>query len=616
MTDIIKLLPDSVANQIAAGEVVQRPASVVKELLENSVDAGATDIHLIIKHAGSTLVQVIDNGCGMSETDARMCFERHATSKIASSADLFSITTLGFRGEAMASIAAVSQVELRTRIASAELGTELLIEASHVKSQNPVSIPKGSSISVKNLFYNVPARRKFLKSSSVELRHIIDEFIRIALANNNIGMILTVDGKIIYQLFKSNSIQRIIAVLGKEFNERLLPVETSSNYVTIHGFVSRPEFARKNRNNQFFFVNNRFIKSPFLNHSIEKTYKDLLPESVYPAYCIFFQMAPEELDINIHPTKTEVKFTNEQMMYAYLSAAVKKSLGQFNITPSINFDDNPGFDIIPGQHRPAPPPVIRVNPNYNPFEKTDQQSSFKEISKNETNTVDYMDKLFGKPEELDALKQLKRETLPPIQHVISPNWDDLDENNNAILVYLQVGIHYIVTNVKSGLMMIHRQRALERIFFERILKKNHTDNNACQRLVFPKTVELSMSDKLKLNEMLPQLIDLGYDLAEFGQNTFIVHGIPASLAADTDLNELIHEIIDEDILNKDVVADNENKIALITAKKMAAQCTKKINDDEINSLVNELFATSLPNVAPDGTLIIKILTFEDIKQLF
>jgi len=616
MSDIIKLLPDSVANQIAAGEVVQRPASVVKELMENAVDAGASDIQLIVKDSGSTLIQVIDNGSGMSETDARMCFERHATSKIATASDLFSIRTLGFRGEAMASIAAVAQVEMRTKKANTELGTELLIEGSRVKNQFPCSSATGTSVAVKNLFFNVPARRKFLKSPSVELSHIVNEFIHIAMVNPHISTTLTSDGKIIYQLHKSTLKQRIVGILGKEFNEQLLPVETISNYVKITGFAGRPETARKNRNNQYFFVNNRFIKSPFLNHAVEKSYKELLPDSSYPAYCIFFEMDPANIDINIHPTKTEVKFTDEQMIYAFLTASVKKSLGQFNITPSLDFEDNPGINIIPGQHRPAAPPNIRINPDYNPFEQKNESGELrKEIAKNEPIPLQYLDKLFGTEAERNALKQLEYETFAPVQHVISPNWDD-DECSDSKSEYLQIGTKYIATNVKSGIMLIDLQRAFERIFFERNLKKSEQNDTSCQRLMFPKTIELNPKEMLKMKGLELSLKIHGFDLADFGQNTYIIHGIPAALPLNIDINSMIHELMDDDIHNKEISTDETTRIALFLARKTATQNTKKLTNEEINSLINELFASTVPNSTPEGLPIIKTLSFSELDKFF
>jgi len=616
MSDIIKLLPDFVVNQIAAGEVVQRPASVVKELLENAVDAGALDIQLIVKDSGLTLIQVIDNGCGMSETDARMCFERHATSKIATASDLFSIRTLGFRGEAMASIAAVAQVEIRTKKANTELGTELLIEGSRIISQLPCSSSAGTSVAVKNLFFNIPARRKFLKSPSVELRHIVDEFIRVAMVNCHIGMTLTSDGKIIYQLHKSILKQRIVGILGKEFNERLLPVETVSNYVKITGFAGRPENAKKNRNNQYFFVNSRFIKSPFLNHAVEKSYKELLPDSSYPAYCIFFEMDPENIDINIHPTKTEVKFTDEQMIYAFLTASVKKALGQFNITPSLDFEDNPGFNIIPGQHRPAAPPTIHINPDYNPFEQENKSGGLrKEVAKNEPMPPEYLNKLFGTASERNALKQLEYEVFAPVQQVISPNWDE-EESSKSRFDYLQIGIKYIATNVKSGIMLIDRQRAFERIFFERNMKKSEQSDTSCQRLMFPKTIELNPKEMLKMKELEPTLKLHGFDLADFGQNTLIAHGIPAVLPLDIDVKEMIHELLDDNTHTKDIETDKKTRIALFLARKTATQNAKKLTNEEINILVDELFTTSVPDVTPNGLPIIKTISFAELDKFF
>ncbi|MDR0363529.1 MAG: DNA mismatch repair endonuclease MutL [Bacteroidales bacterium] len=616
MSDIIKLLPDSVANQIAAGEVVQRPASVVKELLENSVDARATDIQLILKEAGSTLIQVIDNGGGMTESDARMSFERHATSKIAKADDLFSIKTLGFRGEALASIAAVAQVEMRTRTEKFELGTEIIIEASRVKSQSPCSTTVGTSIAVKNLFFNVPARRKFLKSYHTELHHAIDEFVRIALVNNDITFSLISDGKTLYHLHKSNLKQRIVGILGKEYNERLLPVEAKTDYVSISGFIGKPEYSKKSRGEQFFFVNRRFIRSPFLHHSVEKAYKELLPENSYPAYCIFFEIAPEDIDINIHPTKTEIKFTNEQMVYAFLSATVKKSLGQFNITPSIDFDDNPGINIIPGKHTPASPPSIRINPDYDPFAIKTSGGLKKEPTKEDLNDPDYLDKLFGTPENVSALIRLENENYAPVQQVITPNWEDDDSEEIPQSGFLQIGTEYIVTNVKSGMMLIRQQRAFERILFERNLKKRETKDCSCQRLMFPKTIELNPVETVKMNALLPEMKEMGFDVADFGQNTFIIHGIPAALSPDIDPEKMIHELIEtEDIGIKNVENNNGHRVALFLARFVAAKKKGKMTEEAINNLINELFATSMPTMTPDGSLIIKILSIEELSKL-
>lgn len=617
MSDIIKLLPDSVANQIAAGEVVQRPASVVKELLENAVDAGATEIQLILKDAGSTLIQVIDNGGGMTESDARMSFERHATSKITKADDLYSIRTLGFRGEALASIAAVAQVEMRTRAKDFELGTELIVEASRVKSQSPCSAPVGTSVAVKNLFFNVPARRKFLKTYHTELRHAMDEFIRVALVNNNITFSFISDGKTLYHLHKSNLKQRIVGVLGKEYNERLLPIDAKTEYVSISGFVGKPEFSKKSKGEQFFFVNNRFIRSPFLHHSVEKAYKELLPENSYPAYCIFFEIAPEDIDINIHPTKTEIKFTNEQMVYAFLSATVKRSLGQFSITPSLDFDDNPGISIIPGRHQtPTAPPTIRVNPDYNPFDVRTTGGLKREPAKEELDDPDYMDKLFGKPEEASALTKLETEAYAPIGQVIAPNWEEDSHDDAPQSGFLQIGVQYIVTNVKSGMMLIHQQRAFERIFFERYLKKNETKDCSCQRLMFPKTIELNPAEIVKMNEILPEMKLSGFDVADFGQHTFIIHGIPASLPPDSDPEKIVRDLIEtEDIGIKNAEHNGCQRVALFLARLVAAKKRTKMTEEAINNLVNELFATSMPTTAPDGSAIIKILPIEELDKL-
>jgi DNA mismatch repair protein MutL len=385
--------------------------------------------------------------------------------------------------------------------------------------------------------------------------------------------------------------------------------------VNITGFVGKPEKARKNQSNRFFFVNNRFIKSPFLNHAVEKSYKELLPESSFPAYCIFFEMAPENIDINIHPTKTEVKFTDQQMIYAFLTASVKKSLGQFNITPSFDFEDNPGFNIIPGRHRPAAPPTIQINPNYNPFEsKSTSGGLHKETSNNEPMPPEYLEKLFGTDAERSALKQLEYETFTPVQHVISPNWDEDEETPNPS-EYLQIGTKYIATNVKSGIMLIDRQRAFERIFFERNMKKSETTNtSSCQRLMFPKTIELNPKEMLKMKELLPVLQAQGFDLADFGQNTFIIHGIPAVLPLDIDVNSIFQELMDDETHSKDVATDEKTKVALFIARNMAARRTGKMSYEEINSLVNELFTTSVPDATPEGLPIIKTISFAELEK--
>lgn len=613
MSDIIKLLPDSVANQIAAGEVVQRPASVVKELLENSIDAGSTEIHLLIKDAGRTLIQTIDNGCGMSETDARMCFERHATSKINKAEDLFSIHTLGFRGEAMASIAAVSQVELRTKRAQDELATELLIEGSMMKSQQPCSASTGTSIAVKNLFFNVPARRKFLKSENVELRHIIDEFTRVAMVNPKIKMDLTHNGKQVFVLPKSTLKERIVNLLGNSLSTRLLPVDTETEYVGISGYIGKPEFAKKNRGEQFFFVNNRFIRSVYLHHAIENACQQLLPENSIPSYFIFFEMNPEDIDINIHPTKTEIKFTNEQMVYQFLMAAVKRSIGQYNTTPSLDFDDTLSIDLMPTRKtEPVAAPSIKINPNYNPFESTFGKPARREALQSDKDDPEYLDKLFGKPDELSVFEQVEKEVFPNIsEEILYP-----DEQESLRRDSVQTGNRFIITTYQSDILLIDFQRAYERIYFERNVQKIQNQKGECQKLLFPKTMDVTPAEKTIVKELLPELKKIGFEICEFGTNTFIFHGIPSGFPQDFDVEDAIREMIekfDKGITNNTLKF--QDSIALTIARKMASQQKKFLTHQEINQILEDLFATSAPNVTPSGKLVFKIFTFDDLDKL-
>lgn len=613
MSDIVKLLPDSVANQIAAGEVVQRPASVVKELLENAVDAGATEIYLLVKDAGKTLIQVIDNGCGMSETDARMCFERHATSKISKASDLFSIRTLGFRGEAMASIAAVAQVELRTKREQDELATELILEASSVKSQQPCSSPVGTSISVKNLFFNVPARRKFLKSENVELRHIIDEFTRVAMIHPKIRMDMTHNGRQVFSLPKTTLKERIVNLLGNNLSLRLLPIDTETEYVSISGYIVKPEFAKKNRGEQFFFVNHRFIRSPFLHHAVEKACQQLLPENGIPGYFIFFELDPQDIDINIHPTKTEIKFTEEQMVYQFLMAAVKRSIGQFNDTPSIEFDNPIAINLIPTRNTPpSAAPAIKTNPNYNPFDTTFDKHIRRETLTADKKEPDYSDKLFGKNEETSVFDQIKQEVFPNISEEIAFQ-DDSDTSFSGVI---KIGHQFMVTAYQSDLLLVDVQRALERIFFERNLQKLKHQNNECQKLLFPKTLDFDLSEQLAIKELLPELKKIGFDIASFGARTLIIHGVPSGFPSDFDAEEAIREMIaDFDTGTANNILKFQDSIALTLARKMAAQQKTKQPQQAMKQLLEELFTTSAPNVTPNGKPIFKMFAFDDLDQL-
>ncbi|MGZ5283267.1 MAG: DNA mismatch repair endonuclease MutL, partial [Bacteroidia bacterium] len=506
MTDIIKLLPDNIANQIAAGEVVQRPASVVKELLENSVDAGSQNIKLFVKNGGKTLIQVIDDGCGMSETDARMCFERHATSKIQQLNDLYEIYTLGFRGEAMASIAAVAQVELKTKRRTEDVGTHIHIENSEVISQEPCACPEGSSIAVKNLFYNVPARRNFLKSNPVELRHIVDEFLRVALANPEISFSFTNENEEVYHLKGGNLKQRIIGIWGKKYEEALVPIEETTDILTIRGFIGKPDWARKTRGEQFFFANNRFIKNNYLNHALQSAYEGLLPADAFPFYTIFLQLPPSKIDINVHPTKTEIKFENEKAIYAILQSAVRKSLSQYHIAPTLNFDEEMSIRT-PEREMPRQNPYTQQNqnswiptsqPGYNPDRNTSQNQRQNVYMPAQKNASGYQNsnpfqQQKAKPEEWEELyKVLSMATPEEEPHAETETLIEGEET--AQKPVLQLNQKYIVSSIRSGLMIVHQQLAHERVLYEKYLHVLAEAKSYSQRLLFPEVLNLHGSD--------------------------------------------------------------------------------------------------------------------------
>jgi len=503
MPDIIQLLPDSVANQIAAGEVVQRPASAVKELIENSIDAGADKIQLIVKDAGKSLIQVIDNGAGMSVTDARMCFERHATSKIRKAEDLFAIRTMGFRGEAMASIAAIAQVELKTRRHEDELGTCITIEGSEVLSQEACSANTGTSISIKNLFYNTPARRNFLKSNSVEMRYIIDELQRVALAHPEIFFTLHHNGQEVYHLPGTTLKQRIIHLFGNNYNERLVPVEEDTNVINLRGFVGKPEYAKRTRGEQFFFVNNRFIKDAYLNHAVLMAFKELLPEDTFPLYVLFIDIDPSKIDINVHPTKTEIKYQDEQTIYAIIRSAVKRSLGRYNITPSLDFDQENSIEhlVTPIPIEEIVPPTISFNPNYNPFNNDRQVEQDAPVYRSSS---DYRSSPI--PSNWDTLYEITKKDVNIQQQVYEEKSIAVDEqelNKPSERQLFQLQNRFILSQIKSGFMLINQQAAHERILYERFLQQLQNHSGVSQQSLFPESVTLNSSDFELLKELLP-----------------------------------------------------------------------------------------------------------------
>jgi len=481
MSDIIQLLPDNVANQIAAGEVVQRPASAVKELLENAIDAGANKIQLILKDAGKALIQVIDNGCGMTANDAKMCFERHATSKVRKAEDLFAIRTMGFRGEAMASIAAIAQVEMKTRRHEDELGVLISIEGSVILREEPVATTEGTSISIKNLFFNTPARRNFLKSNPAEMRHIIDEFQRVALAHPAIAFSLHHDKSEIYRLPASSLKQRIVHLLGNNYNERLIPVEEETSIINLKGFIGKPEFAKKTRGEQFFFVNNRFIKDAYLNHAVNRAYEELLPEENFPLYVLFIEIDPANIDVNVHPTKTEIKYLDEKSIYAILHSAVKRSLGRFNISPTIDFDQETGFSsmITPMAPEEIVPPSITFNPDFNPFAAEKpvlRENAYTNFSKNYYNGLAGMS---GGSKNWGSLYEIAKHSVAE-QSAMDLSGDTEDDHAPVQKQLMQLHNRYIISQIKSGLMVIDQQAAHERVLYERFLLHLEDRKGHCQ----------------------------------------------------------------------------------------------------------------------------------------
>ncbi len=589
--NIINILPDSVANQIAAGEVVDRPASAVKELLENAMDAGATQIDLIVKDAGRTLLQVIDNGCGMSDSDARLCFERHATSKIHHADDLFSIHTMGFRGEALASIAAIAQVELRTHLIGNELGTVVNIEGSHVTSQHPEACPTGTSISVKNLFFNVPARRNFLKKDSVELSHIEEVFRRITLIHSDIAFTFTSNGRLLYDLKTGSMLQRISQLFGNHCKERLFNVEEETDLLKIKGFVGKPEYARKTRGEQYLFVNGRFIKHPALSAAVEKAYTDMLPEHSYPSYFIGLQVDPAKIDINIHPTKTEVKFVDEHAMFAILRSAVKKALGQFTLATELEFDKPAEFNIGPAPKGYIPPqPKISYNPDYNPFRPTATQTHLN-LQKDIKNPIDTLAPL---------------DTLAPIAP-IAPK--DLTPPSSTCL---QLQSRYIVTPLSSGLAVIDQQRAHERVLFDKLTQSNSSTISHSQTLLFPVNCTFSPADAELLAELLPDLRPYGFAIETLSSTTFVVTATPVDFKESelqTFLNQMLADYKGSVMLR---FSNRSQSLCASLARQMAIRPGTPLTQEEMQQLVADLFACPMADTSPSGKKTITIVKPEEL----
>ena len=580
MPDVIKLLPDSVANQIAAGEVIQRPASVVKELMENSVDAGAKEIIVIIKDSGKTLIQVLDDGSGMTETDARLSFERHATSKITTAQDLFAITTKGFRGEALASIAAVAMVELKTRRKESDTGILVVINGSKVERQEPCSCPVGSSFSVKNLFFNIPARRKFLKSDNTEIRHIINEFQKIVLAHPDIHFTLHHNDNEIYNLSAGNPRQRIIGVFGKQINQELINLETETSLIGIKGFIGKPEIARRTYGEQFFFVNNRFMKHPYFHKSVVEAYQNILPAEAIPSYFIFMEADPASIDINIHPTKTEIKFEDERSIWQILMASVREALGRFNIVPSIDFENEALIDIpVRSSTGNVPnPPDIEINTEYNPFqgeERTFERSRF--VDRFERDGVANWEKLYS---------GLEKESDNP------EHFDKIMESQRK---FFQVRNRYIACPVKSGFMLIDQKRAHERVLYERFLECLSNNRAVSQIDMFPVTAELNPADYFIIKEIEPELELLGFGFQHSGKNQITINGRPSGSDSSDPLEILDILLEDYKSTQADPSTGAKDKIAASMAGASAIHYGKGLSQGEMEDLFDSLFACKSPN---------------------
>ena len=608
MPDIIQLLPESVANQIAAGEVIQRPASVIKELVENSIDAESKSITIIIKDAGRSLIQVIDNGKGMSETDARMSFERHATSKIRKADDLFAIRSIGFRGEALASIAAVAEVVLQTKREEDETGTEIIIRATDLASQEAIACNTGTSFSVKNLFFNVPARRKFLKSETYEFRLCITELQRVALAFPNIEFKLQHNNTEILHLVPCNYKQRIIDLFGKSKNQDLIEVKTNTSITRIRGYIGKPESAKKSQDAQFFFVNNRFMRHPYYHKAVMNAYERLLPANVSPCYFIYFEVEPEKIDVNIHPTKTEIKFEDEQAIWQILHATVKESLGKFSLAPSIDFENESAIEIpVLTRNTKINIPEIKIDPNYNPFEKEDSTQSKPKFEKDyfKQNNLQNWEKLFTRFEN-------ENKNIPEAEEkqLFAENKDTFASVTPNIL---QLKNKYILSPVKSGLLLIDQKRAHERILYEKYLKMLLEKRRETQQSLYPQVIELTAQEHHLLLENLDAINQGGFDIEDFGNNTIVVNGCPAEIA-NPNPRELVERLIYELQNNPQKATKDSDYMALILCRASAIPYGKSLALEEMRDLIDKLFACGNLNYSPDGKPILAIIQLEELEK--
>jgi DNA mismatch repair protein MutL len=600
MPDLIQLLPDSIANQIAAGEVVQRPASAVKELMENSIDAEAKNIKLIVKDAGKGLIQVIDDGKGMSETDARMSLERHATSKIRKAEDLFTLHTMGFRGEALASIAAVSQMELRTRLESNELGTCIVVEASEVKKQEPVACEKGTSISIKNLFYNIPARRNFLKSNPVELKHIIDEFQRLALAHAEIGFTLVQGDEVIYDLAEAKLSQRIVGLFGKTYQEQLAPCQEETDLARVKGYVGKPDFARKTRGEQFLFVNRRFIRSNYLHHAVMSAFEGLLPDNSFPFYVIFIEIDPKHIDVNVHPTKTEIKFDDERAVYAVVRSAVRQAIGSHNLTPAIDFNSDVNI-------------ISKLSQSANQSQDIYFEERFSTAL--HRSNQDNWEKLFESSEKIVG-RQGPASEIHTLRFESSMNKPDEPASIIEEKFLFQFQQRYIIRPVKTGMMIIDQQIAHERILFERFVGQLKNKSAESQQSLFPQTINLSAADFALVMEMEQEITGLGFRIEAFGKNTLLINGVPANLSSIRE-KELFEGLLEQFKINQSELAlPLRENLARSLAKRACIKSGQKLVKEEMQSLIEGLFACLTPNYSPDGKPTFFIFETSKIESYF
>lgn len=636
MSDIIKLLPDSVANQIAAGEVIQRPASVIKELVENAIDAGATSIQIVLKDAGRTLIQVIDNGKGMSDTDARLAFERHSTSKISKAEDLFSLQTMGFRGEALASIAAIAQVELRTRAKGAQLGTKIMINASKCESQEPDMCPEGSNFMIKNIFFNVPARRKFLKSNQVELSNIIKEYEKLALVNHHVDFSLSNNDKLLNKFSGGSFKQRIASLWGAKVDQQLVPLNTDTSLVRITGFVSKPEGARKRNFLQFLFVNGRFMRHPYFHKAIISSYSELIPDDEQPNYFLNFSVDPESIDVNIHPTKTEIKFENELPIWQILAAAVKESLGRFSAVPQIDFDtiDAPEIPAF-NDHTVVTAPEDGVDPTYNPFKPQSKSSagggssyhpqSAGSFGGYSSNPLPDWEKLYqnfekGKQEGIASI------TEQDVEDSFS-DFGDVKPVNNGVqaeiitpdmssAMCMQMKGRYILSPIKSGLMIVDQHRAHVRVLFEQYIKQLDATTISSQRVLFPEVLQLTTSQNIILKELEPEMEKIGFNLAQLSGNDWSINAVPAGME-NVNIKDTILQVIDEVSMGgTSITTKVYESIALRVAKSAAIPYGKTMLQEEMDTLLSKLLCLPNPNYTPDGKTIISVLSNDQLEKMF